>query len=114
MKKQVILYEKELPEINIYINATIKKDGGLQIEGIDSGENVKKIWGDWDYEYYINTDKKNKDYLIKQLKKQGFKINNDMELLIYLQEHYSCNEAYTKIQALLREENIKFETSGRA
>ncbi|HBK72278.1 MAG TPA: hypothetical protein DDZ39_11605 [Flavobacteriaceae bacterium] len=110
MKKQVILYEKKLPGISIHINANITKGGGLQIEGIDTGENVENIWGSWDYEYYINTDKKNKNNLIKQLIKQGFKINNDMELLIHLQQYYACNEAYTEIHSLLTKENIEFQT----
>ncbi|HBK70146.1 MAG TPA: hypothetical protein DDZ39_00560 [Flavobacteriaceae bacterium] len=109
MKKQITLYEKDLPNISIHINANINKDGGLQIEGIDTGENVEKIWGDWDYEYYINTDKENKNKLIKQLKNKGFKVSNDMELLRYLKQHYAVNEAYTEIKSLLTKENIEFK-----
>lgn len=50
----VKIARREEPGITISIHARLNSDGSLRLEGGDIGERVKELWGDDDYEYWVD------------------------------------------------------------
>jgi hypothetical protein len=106
----VTLFEQIRPDIKIQIYAKINEKQELVIDGIDCGELVEKLKGDWDYEYFLTVKKTDKKLLINKLRDKNIKITNDEELLNWIKLNYSGNSAFSSFQTYLESENIKFET----
>jgi hypothetical protein len=106
----VTLYEESRPEIKIQITASINEKSDLLIQGVDSGELVKKLKGDFDYEYFLTVRKADKILLINQLQCKNINVHNDQDLLRWLKDNYSHNEAISSLISFLEKEKIKFET----
>lgn len=103
------LFEEKREDISIHISAHIKVDGKLVLEGIDSGKRVKELKSDWDYEYFLTIQKTDKEHLIKNLQAKNFNITSDAELLLWIKNNYSTNEAFSNFQAFLKTEGIPAE-----
>lgn len=106
----VTLYEESRPEIKIQITASINEKSDLLIQGVDSGELVKKLKGDFDYEYFLTIRQVDKNLLINQLKRKNMSVHNDQDLLRWLKDSFSHNEAISSLISFLEKEKIKFET----
>lgn len=106
----VSLYEESRPEISIQITASITENADLRIAGVDSGELVKKLKGDFDYEYFLTVRKTDKILLINQLKSKYISVQDDKDLLRWLKDNFSHNDAFSSLVSFLEKEKIKFET----
>jgi len=106
----VTLYEESRPEIKIQITASINEKSDLLIQGVDSGELVKKLKGDFDYEYFLTIRQVDKNLLINQLKRKNMSVHNDQDLLRWLKDSFSHNESISSLISFLEKEKIKFET----
>jgi hypothetical protein len=54
MENSLTIARLERPDITISIHAQLSADGGLRLEGDDVGQRVQEIWGDSDYEYWVD------------------------------------------------------------
>jgi hypothetical protein len=54
MGDSITIARLERPDITISIHAQLRADGGLRLEGDDVGQRVQEIWGDSDYEYWVD------------------------------------------------------------
>ncbi|GAA3520094.1 hypothetical protein GCM10022393_37920 [Aquimarina addita] len=106
----VTLFEEVRKDIKIKIYARITENDELMVDGVDAGELVEKLKGDWDYDYHLKVNKLNKDLLIQKLREDNIKIIDDKELLEWIQANYSGNRAFSSFQSFLTSENIDFET----
>jgi 6-pyruvoyl-tetrahydropterin synthase len=104
------LFKKESPEITIEIQVKITEEGDLIVDGYDAGKLVKELKGDYDYEYYITVKKQDKELFIQKLNEQKSPITHDEDLLNWLVDNYSNNYAFSSIQTLLKQLDIKHET----
>jgi len=107
----VTLFEETREDIKIQIYARITETGALMLDGVDSGDLVERLKGDWDYEYYLNVDKSSKEMLIQKLRKQNIQIIDDKTLLHWIKSNYSGNNAFSSFKAFLASENIEFKMS---
>lgn len=105
----VKLFEEIRKDIKIRIYAKITENNELMVEGVDSGELVEKLKGDWDYEYCLTVKKSNKDLLIQKLRDDNIQIIDDKELLNWIKANYSGNNAFSSFQSFLTSENIDFK-----
>lgn len=55
-----------------YLDAVIRENGDLVLEGCDNGEMVREIWGDFDYEYWITVKADYKDTILLHLIQEKF------------------------------------------
>ncbi len=105
----VTLFEETREDIKIQVYARITEIGDLMLDGVDSGDLVKKLQGDWDYEYYLTVDKSSKELLVEKLRKQDVQIIDDETLLHWIKSNYSGNSAFSSFQAFLTSEEIEFK-----
>lgn len=73
----VIRYEKQedgYSELLVKIN----ENGDLVLDGCDAGEEVRRSFGDWDYEYWLTVPNAFKETLLLHLVKDRFTSVNDM------------------------------------
>lgn len=54
------------------MDAIIRENGDLVLEGCDNGETVREFWGDFDYEYWITIKADYKDTVLLHLIKEKF------------------------------------------
>jgi|GEM_PF-1052619 len=54
------------------LTARIKENGDLALEGVDSGTEVEKTMGDWDYEYWLTVPAHFKETVLLWLIKERF------------------------------------------
>ena len=69
---QIKLREIEIQGGKSYLDAVIRQNGDLVLEGCDNGDLVKDIWGDWDYEYWITVKSDYKDTVLLHLIRERF------------------------------------------
>lgn len=88
--------------MELYFN----NDGQLFFDGYDTGETVKKIWGDSDYEYTytIAASEANKFYNIFSLPE-----GQQADLLQVFKKFFSVNEAYTIFGKFMDKHGIKYD-----
>ncbi len=106
----MVLFEQSRDDIKILITANISRSGDLQIKGIDTGPLVKKLKGDWDYEYALTVRKAQKQLLIRHLQDHQQTVKDDEDLLKWLKKRFSHNESYSAIMTYLKQANILFES----
>ncbi len=105
----VTLFEEIREDIKIRIYARITENSELMLDGVDSGDLVERLKGDWDYEYYLTVDKSSKELLIKKLRNRNIQIIDDEALLNWIKANYSGNSAFSSFQAFLTSEKIEFK-----
>lgn len=105
----VKLFEESREGIKIQIYARITENNELMIDGVDSGELVERLKGDWDYEYYLTVSESNKKLLIQKLRETNNEIVSDIELLNWIKINYSGNSAFSSFQSFLTSNNIEFK-----
>lgn len=105
----VKLFEETREGIKIQIYARITENNELVIDGVDFGELVEKLKGDWDYEYYLTVSESNKEILLNKLRKNNTEIVGDVELLNWIKSNYSGNTAFSSFQSFLTSNNIEFK-----
>ncbi len=81
---QINLLDTEIEGGKSYLDAIIKENGELVLEGCDNGEMVREFWGDFDYEYWITIKKDYKDTMLLHLLKEKF--DNQESLKEWLKE----------------------------
>jgi len=54
MGNSISIARQEGSDITISIHAHISPDGGLRLEGDDVGKRVEELFGDSDYEYWVD------------------------------------------------------------
>ena len=54
----------DIPGGKSYLDAVIRENGDLVLEGCDNGQAVKSMWGDWDYEYWVTVKSEDKDSVL--------------------------------------------------
>lgn len=57
---------------------TVDESGSIVLEGVDAGEEVKKFFGDWDYEYWLKIAPEYRDSISLYLIKERFSSVEDM------------------------------------
>lgn len=108
---QVVLFEEKRPDISICVTMSIKSDGSLEVAGRDQGQVVKKFQGKSEYEYYLLVSPKEKEELKEKLRRDEPDLKTDSDLLKWFKLHYSKNEAFSEITALLKELKVEHDTS---
>lgn len=104
----VILHQQKSDILEVNINIQISEKGDFILSGVESGELVKKIEGDYDYEYTLTVHKKH----VKALKKclsSGNKIKTDEEVLAEVAKRFGERDAYVKLKHFLKENRILFK-----
>lgn len=89
----------------------IKSDGSLEVAGRDQGQLVEELQGKSEYEYYLLVSPKEKEELKEKLRRDDPGIKADSDLLKWFKMHYSKNEAFSEISALLEKLKIKHDVS---
>lgn len=104
-----ILYEEKREDISISVLAKISNDQDLIIEGHDSGPRVRELMGDWDYEYYLTIKSVDKQILLNRIRDTNPQVIDDKELLYWLRENYSENNAFSAFRSFLESQKITYE-----
>ena len=81
---RIKLKESRSERGSIFLEARIKENGDLQLEGQDIGPLVEEMWGDSDYEYWLTVDKDYKDTVLLRLIKERF--SRETEFKKWLEE----------------------------
>ncbi|NND34626.1 MAG: hypothetical protein HKN76_18715 [Saprospiraceae bacterium] len=105
----IVLFEESRKDIQISISAQIDTNGNFTLKGMDAGNLVKQMKGDWNYEYNIGIKKRDKEILIKELALENPDIKSDADFMHWLKLKYSHNEAYSGFAKLLQEMKIGHE-----
>lgn len=69
---RIKLREIEIQGGKSYLDAEIRENGDLVLDGCDNGEFIKKMWGDFDYEYWVTVKSDYKDTVLLNLIQQNF------------------------------------------
>lgn len=81
---KIKMIESKSERISVYLEAKIKENGDLVLEGQDIGEFVEEQFGDSDYEYSLSVKAEYKDTILLNLIKEKFA--NDSEFKAWLEE----------------------------
>ena len=81
---RIKLREIEIQGGKSYLDAVIRQNGDLVLEGCDNGAQVREIWGDWDYEYWVTVKSDYKDTVLLHLIKDKF--DSETKFREWLQE----------------------------
>ena len=57
----------------------IGEEGEVVLDGCDAGEDVRKHFGDWDYEYWLTVPREHKDTLLLYLIQERFSSVHEMK-----------------------------------
>lgn len=90
---KITLIESKSKRISVFLEAKIKENGDLVLEGQDLGEWVKENFGDSDYEYSLTVKAEYKDTILLNLIKEKFA--NDSEFREWLKEKQIPNEFWS-------------------
>jgi hypothetical protein len=83
--KKITIYDYKNKENEIHsLIAEIKDNGDLVLSGYDSGQSVKKFFGDFDHEYWLTVKAENISSVLLYLIKDRFK--SDTEFREWLDE----------------------------
>ena len=100
---KVVLFDEKSDRININVIACIEDNGDLRIDGCDAGPLVKKLRGDYDYEYIITVKQTDLPRLCKALG------TIETELLSSIAEKYSGEKAFSRFKKFLETQDIPFD-----
>lgn len=100
---KVILFDYKSKEININVFAEIEADGSLRVDGCDAGKRVKKIWGDYDYEYIITVTAEDLPKLCEKLQ------TTQKDLLQCLLSRFEGERAFSRFKKFLKNHDIPFD-----
>lgn len=100
---KITLYDFKSERINTNVFASIEENGDLRIDGCDAGELVKRMWGDYDYEYIITVKQTDLRRVCHALGTEEYK------LLETLHSKYAGERAFSRIKKLLEDKGIPFE-----
>jgi hypothetical protein len=106
----MILYESRDKDIRIIITARINPNGDLVVDGHDLGPRVKRLQGDYDYEYAFTIKAKDKGTMMRYLQNQGKQVYSDQELLQWLKENYGHNHGFSELMNFCKEIDVPFES----
>ena len=83
---QIVLVDEKIGEDGRrLLTAEVTDEGDLVIAGCDSGEIVKKFWGDFDYEYWVTVKARDVPMVLLRLLKE--KRRNDVDFRAWLAHH---------------------------
>ena len=112
-KLRTKLYRGRSGGISIHIDAVIDKENGdLVIEGQDTGSGVSDLFGDSDYEYWLQIPAEHKEPLIKSLMTLGApeglaaEENKDKQLLSLVRKHFSVGDVVSKLEDFCEQHGI--------
>jgi hypothetical protein len=75
--KKIKIYDYRTKENDLHsLIAEINDDGDLILTGYDSGQSVKKFFGDFDHEYWLTVKSENISAVILHLIKDNFKTDS--------------------------------------
>ena len=78
IKELVIRHEDRSDGYN-ELSVTIDKKGSIVLEGVDTGEDVCKFFGDWDFEYWLKIPPDYLETVLLFLIKDRFLSVHDMQ-----------------------------------
>jgi len=105
--EKITLYEFESSDIKISMKVYFNEENTLIFDGYDIGKTVNKLMGSSDYEYH---------YSIKfsEAKKIAsifdININQKIDFLKEIKNRFNENDAYSKFDKFMKENNIEFES----
>ena len=105
MNKVQLFYSKS-PGLEVAVIARLENED-LIIDGYDAGGIVKKLTGDFDYEYSIRVTAKNLSTLQKEL---NLTYNNKQELLTTIANIFSGEKCFSNFTAFLDTKGIPYES----
>ena len=77
IKKLVIRHER-MDDGYSELAVGIDDSGALVLEGVDAGEEVRRLFGDWDFEYWLTIPAEYRESLLLYLIKERFTSVHDM------------------------------------
>jgi len=98
------LFEEKNSSIWIKIDIYLTDEEKILVHGCDSGEIVKKLKQQFDYEYYLTIEKEEIQLLMDKLK-----LNSPEELIDWFVDNYSINGAVSKIKELLGKMEVSYK-----
>jgi len=101
--KKVVLFDQKSDRINTNVFASIEDNGDLRIDGCDAGPLVKRLWGDYDYEYIITVKQSDLPRLCSALG------TNETKLLASIAKSYSGEKAFSRFKKFLENQDIPFD-----
>lgn len=101
--EKITLYDHQSENISTNVVAFFEADGSLRVDGCDSGKLVKKIWGDFDYEYIITVKPSDLPKLLGVLK------TTQEDLLAALARKFQGERAFSSLKKQLENAAIPFD-----
>ena len=96
MSRKIELVNTTENTTEIHIDVGITEEGDILFSGQDLGSDVRKMFGDSDYEYWLSISARDKDRL----------------LLALIEQHYSGNASViSELTELLKSKSIEYEFS---
>ncbi|MBR9853905.1 MAG: hypothetical protein GYB37_04910 [Algicola sp.] len=104
---KITLYEFESPNIKISMKVYFNEKNDLIFDGYDIGKTVSKLMGDSDYEYYYTIKFGEAKKIAKLF---NIDINEKIDFLREIKNHFNQNDAYSKFGKFMKDNNIEFES----
>lgn len=104
--EKTILYQSASADLNVIIEAYFNENDELIIDGCDSGNKIKQMMDDYDYEYNI-TVIQNEVYNLYDI--FSLEINDKQSLLQKLKSEFNDQHAFSKIKNFLMEKRIRIK-----
>ena len=101
--QKVVLYDYKSSDMNVNVFAEFEADGSLRVDGCDAGGKVKRMWGDYDYEYIITVTPEHLPSLYKALD------TTQEKLLKLMLEKFGGDRAFSKFKKYLEARDIPFD-----
>ena len=103
--KKVSLFQEENDDIKISIQIYFNEENKLILDGYDCGKLVKKLRGDYDYEYLCTVEEKDVPKLYELFQ---VPLNKKEPLLLEIQKQFNDNYAFSKFVDFLKENEVAF------
>lgn len=69
---QLTIRDERLEDGYRTLAVKIAEDGSLVLEGVDAGQDVERMFGDWDYEYWLTVRPEDRDTVLLHLIQSQF------------------------------------------
>jgi hypothetical protein len=105
--EKILLYQYTDDSIKISMEIYFNDQDQLIFDGYDRGKKVTGMKGDYDYEYYYTIPLAEAQRLALLL---GANAEDKASCLAIIQQHFSTNDAYSRLGKFMREQGIDYQS----
>ena len=70
--KKLLIRHDQMDDGYSELAVAIDESGSITLEGVDAGEEVRRVFGDWDYEYWLTVAPEYRESVLLHLVKDRF------------------------------------------